>query len=357
MRHLSEGVVRRMMDEPFAFDRRDREHLSGCPSCRARLARARADHDVVSAALNMTPVATDPRSALQNLGAHRARRFSMGISLSGFGLPRLWPVLTSVAIIGLVGFSVVNGAAGAVFQVFQPSRVTPIFVTGGELSALPDLRHFGTLQQPRNVQTHSYASLAAAENASGLHVAVPMSLPSGIPARRVFQVLSGDSSAFRFSAAKAAAYARRSKRGIPAMPQAIDGSRLAVTTRAVVLAMYGGRQEIPALVIGQSRLPTVTVEGTTLHQVESYLLGIPGVPRQLADQLKTISSPATTLPIPIPLNWAYAKHVTVSGHPGLLVGDNTGVASVVVWASHGVVYGVGGALTQDQVLEIAGLLR
>jgi hypothetical protein len=47
----------------------------------------------------------------------------------------------------------------------------------------------------------------------------------------------------------------------------------------------------------------------------------------------------------------------VQGRSGLLVGDNTGVFSVVIWEENGVVYGVGGALTSGQVLHVANSLH
>ena len=43
----------------------------------------------------------------------------------------------------------------------------------------------------------------------------------------------------------------------------------------------------------------------------------------------------------------------VDGVQGVLVGDNTGLGAGVIWIKDGFVYGVGGTLSQDQVLAIA----
>jgi hypothetical protein len=49
--------------------------------------------------------------------------------------------------------------------------------------------------------------------------------------------------------------------------------------------------------------------------------------------------------------------VTVQGVQGLAVGDSTGLGSVVIWEKDGIIYGVGGPLTEDQVLDIANSLH
>ena len=67
--------------------------------------------------------------------------------------------------------------------------------------------------------------------------------------------------------------------------------------------------------------------------------------------------PSSTLPIPIPIGQAAAKNVSVHGVSGLFVGDSTGLGSAVLWQQNGLVYVVGGTLTEAEVLAVANSLR
>src|SRR5947209_6825250 len=51
MRHPSEGVLRRLLDEPAGVADPDRRHVAGCPQCLAGLAAAQEDAALVGAAL------------------------------------------------------------------------------------------------------------------------------------------------------------------------------------------------------------------------------------------------------------------------------------------------------------------
>src|SRR5215210_8093218 len=51
MRHPSEGVLRRLVDEPAGVTDDDRAHVAGCATCLQALETARADAQLVGAAL------------------------------------------------------------------------------------------------------------------------------------------------------------------------------------------------------------------------------------------------------------------------------------------------------------------
>src|SRR5687768_13861312 len=53
MRHPTDGTLRRLLDEPAGVADADREHVAGCPVCRAGLAAAQQDAAVVGAALGV----------------------------------------------------------------------------------------------------------------------------------------------------------------------------------------------------------------------------------------------------------------------------------------------------------------
>ena len=77
----------------------------------------------------------------------------------------------------------------------------------------------------------------------------------------------------------------------------------------------------------------------------------------LAAQIRAIGDPATTLPIPIPVGQAAAKNVKVHGVTGLFIGDSTGLGSGVLWQQNGLVYVVGGTLTEAETLAVANSLK
>ena len=51
MRHPTEGVLRRLLDEPAGVADSDRQHVAGCPQCLGGLAAMREDAALVDAAL------------------------------------------------------------------------------------------------------------------------------------------------------------------------------------------------------------------------------------------------------------------------------------------------------------------
>ena len=357
MKHLSDGTIRRIIDEPFASGPRDRAHLGECPACRSRIEDIRDDQAFVATAFTAPvsqPDLAAARAAIAGRRPSRRKPFAGGFPIRK---PGLIPGIASLVLAGGLIASAATGAMGSLLTVFQPTTVTPIFLERGTLSNLPQLRHLGNLVPPGNVATREYQSLSAAERASGLKILLPRSLPAGVPSNRQTGVMAAQTSSFTFSASKAAAYARSSHRRIPPIPDDLNGATLTLTTNPAVVTVYGGRADIPDLVVAETRAPALTMSGAPLQTVESYLSKIPGIPRSLVTQLKSLSKPTSTLPIPIPLNLAYASHVTINDAPGLLIGDNTGVASVVVWEKGGVVYGVGGGLTSTQVVKTAESLR
>ena len=57
MGHPTEGVLRRLLDEPAGVADSDRQHVAGCPQCLGGLASMREDAALVDAALATESVA------------------------------------------------------------------------------------------------------------------------------------------------------------------------------------------------------------------------------------------------------------------------------------------------------------
>src|SRR5829696_6798399 len=70
MRHPTEGVLRRLLDEPAGVSDPDRAHVAGCPVCLVGLAAAREDAAAVHTALRIEDgPAADVPAAWRRLSA------------------------------------------------------------------------------------------------------------------------------------------------------------------------------------------------------------------------------------------------------------------------------------------------
>ena len=93
-----------------------------------------------------------------------------------------------------------------------------------------------------------------------------------------------------------------------------------------------------------------------MKQLEDYLIAQPGISAELKAAIKAIGDPSTTLPVPIPVEFATSSSVTVQGVQGIALGDNTGVGAGVIWVKNGVVYAVVGTVKKSDAEDIANHL-
>lgn len=367
MRHLDDGTLRRIYDEPLIVSDGERAHLRSCERCRERqtsIAATARD----AAALFHTDVPTfHSAAALQRVH----RRLPEGRPVAAGRFVRwveeyrdsfragLGSAVAALALIGALLFTPAGSLAQSFITIFQPKQVTPLYVSSADLQSLPRLQQYGTVHASHVPQPREVPDAAAAAQATGMTVLTPSSLPGSIPASVTYQVVDSSTGTFTFNAVKAKRAAQRLGKSLPSIPAGINGSTLKVTTGAAVLARYGKTSEgaIPALLIGQMVAPTVSSTGVTVKELEDYVLSLPGVSPALATALRSINDPTSTLPIPIPVDKAHAEQVTIQGASGLTIGDATGLGSAVIWEKDGIIYGVGGPLPQNEVIDIARSLH
>jgi hypothetical protein len=429
MRHLDDGALRRLYDEPEAVAPADRAHAAACRRCQDEYARVASDAQATAclfATSTTLSARVDPALALQQVRRRVASEPSP--RTTGVRLPwrrpfeRMTPMyamsqhnarrvarpagalVAAAALIAALALTPAGSLAASLISIFEPQQFTAIPVTSGDLQGLPPLDSYGTMTEQQNPTHQQAASAADAAQIAGLTVRTPAALPPGVPSTVTYNVMSQGVAAFTFDAAKARAAAAKSGKTLPVMPADLDGATLRLSVGPIVVATYGGNPlgaatnsaarsgvsranapsksviaqarkninprgavaqaqanggEIPSLVIVQAPRPRLTTtNGVTVAELENYLAGQPGISPQLATEIRGIGDPSTTLPVPIPIDRFNAQHVTLAdGTDSLVVGDNTGVGSGVIWQENGMVYAVGGALTQDQVLAIANSLR
>ena len=381
MRHLDDGTLRRLADEPFAVSSVEQQHYENCSACQVRGASIRDEARSVADVLKGDDPPVRAAEAFDRFSDRVASatpppvryRFEM---LGRRAIAPVAAVLAAAAVLVLFAFTPIGTLAQNFLTIFEPKQFVAIGISKGELDYLPDLKSFGTMVQHGTPAHQEVASAAKAASLTGVPLRLPTWIPATVPRAVHYGVGARASASFTFSAAKARAYAAAARRPMPPMPRGLDGSVLTLQVGPMVVIGYGqfpqadrprpntkrgddheGIGDLPPLVIVESVSPRVTSSGATAMEIETYLLQMPGMAPQLADQIRAIGDPSTTMPIPIPIDKSYAQDVVVDGTKGLAIGDDTGVGGMIVWQKNGIVYGVGGALPQRELMEVAQSLR
>jgi hypothetical protein len=287
----------------------------------------------------------------------------------GFRLPVMRPgsrpfllaFATAVAAIALLVTAIAEGG-----NTFTPQTLTPVPVTMADMEALSQLSAYGTVTWTKQPQPQIVTSADQAQTISGLPAPKVASLPTGVSSTVTYAAMGQATAVFTFSSAKAAAAAAQAGKTLPALPAGIDGAQLTVTVGPALAEIYGNlnaaagsdptQAGLPQLIVGETSAPVATSSQVTVLQFENYLLAQPGISAELKAAIKAIGDPSTTLPIPIPVQFATSSTVTIQGVQGLALGDNTGVGAGVIWIKHGIVYGVVGTIKRDDAVNVANQL-
>lgn len=356
MRHPTDGTLRRLLDEPDAIADDVRSHAARCPVCTDGLARARADAATAAAALEPgTDPAPDVDAAWARFAAHHPVARTRAVAPPP---ARRWrrtigrPVAAvAAALVVLAGAGV--AAAADWLPIFHTEHVTTVPVATTDLVQLPDLSQYGDFTVTGQQSAHQVADAAAARAATGLAVPAVRNLPAGVSGDPVYEVAGPVTATFTFSAQKAAQAAAAAGQQPPAPPPGLDGSRLRITAGPGVAVVWPRSSQLPELLVARLTAPTVESSGVPYDTVRDYLLSLPGLPPDLAAQLRAISADATTLPLPVPANLATSSPTRVDGVAATLLTARTGTMAAVVWVKDGVVSGVAGMLPADQILAVA----
>jgi hypothetical protein len=310
--------------------------------------------------LAMPPIAVDTEKGLA--------RFSETVQLSGtratrraaprslFTTSGKW--LAAAATVVIVATTLtMTGVADSILQIFEAKQFAAVTVTTTDLQTLGQLSQFGTLTWSTKTEPHQVASLAAATAETGLP-GFSVTVPASVTAAAHYGAMSRTTATFVFDATLARASAQAIGRTAPPMPAKLDGSTLILTGGPAIVVTYGSEtMGAGTLFVGVAKAPTVGSDGATVSEIQAYLLSQPSVSPELAAQIRAMGDPASTLPVPVPMGQAAAKNVNVHGTKGLFIGDSTGLGSGVLWQQNGLVYIVGGTLTEAETIAVANSLR
>ncbi|MBV8430645.1 MAG: hypothetical protein JO244_05750 [Solirubrobacterales bacterium] len=366
MRHTSDGLLRRLDDEPLAVPDRVTDHVAGCGRCQERRAEIGRDTERAAQLFSAPQLVPDLdlawarlRPELESPGATRADRQSrpprLHRRLARF---RTMSLRTGLAIGGITIVVAGTAAAASLTTIFAPTRVAAVSLNQSDLRAIAAFTglgnsqgiggfssptgssrlRFGTLTWTSG-SALAVSSLAQAVAQAGFPVTLPTHLPPGVGAVQQFAVLPRMQAAIRFNSAAGG----------------LGGSTVALTTGPGVVTDYAGKSgtDVPTLGVATMRRPTARSAGATLGQVEAFLLRQPGIPPELAEEIRLLGDLRTTLPVPVPPG-ASVRSVQVSGWPGVLLADSSKAASAVVWEDgRGLLHAVVGILDPRDVLNVA----
>ena len=363
MRHPSDGTLRRLLDEPVGVADPDREHVADCPVCLSGLAAAREDAAVSTSALDL-PSDLDPGADLDAAWARLSQAVAAQAPSTVVPLRprRRWRgALRSpaVAAVGAVALVAGAGAAAAAdwLQVFRTERIEAVTLTQADLVQLPDLTAYGTVEVVEEPEVRVVADAEAAEQESGLPLLEVDELPRGVTDRSTISVGGQLRAEFTFSAEQAAKAAQAEGEALPPPPAGLDGSRFRLVAGPGVAEVWSADSGLPGLVVARAAAPTAFSSGVPFETARDYLLDLPGMPDEVATQLRGYSADGTTLPLPVPEDEATASDTEVDGVPATLLESRDGAFTAVVWVEQGVVTAVAGTLSADEVLSVARSLR
>ena len=359
MRHPTEGTLRRLIDEPAGVADLDREHVAGCTACLTGLAAAREDASATATALDVQPT-TDVDAAWHRLLRATAVEPHRSVATVS-STPRWRAALRSPAVAAVGVLALVTGASAAAaadwLQIFRTEQIEPVTLTQADLVQLPDLSAYGDLELVQEPAVREVTDVRAAEKATGLSVPRVVDLPRGVTGEPMIHVGGEARAVFTFSAEQAAEAAAEEGEELPPPPAGLDGNQFRLVAGPGVAQMWSSTQGIPALVVGRAVAPTAYSSGVPFETARDYLLSLPGIPEDLAIQLRGYTHDATTLPLPVPASQVRTADAEVDGVPATVFTSRDATMAGAVWVDDGIVTVVAGSLSDDEVLSVARALR
>ena len=316
MRHATEDVLRRLVDQPADVAEPDRRHVAGCPPCLAALKTAVTNQGVMGA---------EVADALHRRPSLRR--------------PAVAALATAVVLAGAT-----TAAANDWVPILATERATPVAISASELVALPDLGDYGDLVVDRGAGVHAVASAAAAAAETGLDVPHVSELPRGITGGPAYQVANQVTATFTLTPK-------------PASPPELVGTRVRLTAGPGVAAIWSKRGGVPSLIVGRAVAPSAASSGVPFERVRDHLLSLPGVPDELAARLRSFDADGSAVPLPVVSDLISTSSAQVDGTPATVLTTRDRTMAAVVWIDHGVVTVVAGSLDADEVVAVARELR
>lgn len=394
-RCLTDGELRVLVDEhaPVA-NGWERPHLHECAGCRARfnriLADSRAGADLMG---RLAPAASapDPNLVYRRMRARRAPAFtrlspSKGATVMNrfFGAPRRG-AFAGLVVVALLAVAIAAAPLGTVasdflnqFRVQQFAAITiPVDMTqfqqhDGTTTGAPP-RHGGDAATGEHGpaefngmgaftstftkdSSRKVGSVADANAHLGGTLLSPSSLPAGFSSVQP-EVYVSDAGTATYKMDVAKARQDLSGRGIDAsgLPDPATTPDVTFTANIPASAALAYQSGDKHFLVGQMASPSLDIPSSVNVEVlRNALLAMPDLPQDVVAQIRSVRDWQHTLIIPVPKD-ATTSQKTVHGAPALLISDEQG--TVVLWQKGGILHGVGGQATPDEVMAAADSLH
>jgi hypothetical protein len=362
VRHLNDGALRRLYDEPLALEEEARAHYNDCAECQARFG-AIADDARRTASVMAVPGATvDAEAALRHFKSRPVAappRLQLP-TLRRFGWRK--PAAAGLLAAALVATLALTPLAQTVQRAFEPSTVKPVSVDESDVHGLSAFSGWADVKQGGNTSLKEAASAQEAAQQSGLPA---LQVRSGLPARFAGAPVSygsvGQYSGTVVFTDKAPRQLHGTTMTVQAGPgQAIvygDVNRAMTAGKQAKSPQYAASAAGPMLAVIEMRGPKVTTSGASEATIKRVLLEQKGLSPTVREAIGSFDSPQGTLPLPIPADYASSRaSQPVNGMATTFVGDNTGLGAALIWVNpktH-VVYAIAGlGVTESDLLGVA----
>ena len=341
MRHLNDGALRRLYDEPLALEEKTRAHYNDCAECQSRFSTIADDARQTSALLAVPGATVDAQAALGRVKsaaatAPPARQLRLpAIRTLGWRKPAIAGLLAA----GLAATLAFTPLAQTVQNVFEPTQVTTVTVNEQDLQGLDVFKNWGDVKQGGNTSLKEAGSASEAAAQSGLpELRVDQAtLPAPFNVAPTSYGSVGQFSGTVTFTDKA--------------PTTLHGATLTVQAgpgQAVVYgdvnkAMTAGKQATspqeaataagPMLAIVEMQGPKVTSTGESVSTIKGVLTS-----QQISENVKvainSFDDPQGNLPIIVPKKYATSHTVTLkNGTSATFVGDSTGLGAAIIWVN------------------------
>ena len=229
--------------------------------------------------------------------------------------------------------------AASLLLFFRGQTIQPIATDYAHLQnaykTLEELEKLGSLQGTIPSKLNTVGSVSAAKSMVGFTPAQPGMFPAGInhtPA--TIRALPPTTVTLTLRKTTADAFFK-SIGSSQTLPAAYDGEQLIVAFPGVSLLEYVGSQGGGKLFVGQAGQLIVSASGNaTVTQLRDYFLTLPGLSSDTATTLKNMNAWQTTIPLGIPTDRVGWQTASVGGSfagSGVILNDNTGLGSAVLW--------------------------
>jgi hypothetical protein len=279
---------------------------------------------------------------------------------------RKW--FAAAASIAVVGFAFtlppVQAAAEAFLELFRVRQFTgvqfdPERLQSLESSGLRPEALFGEVQFDVEAVGTSYATAADAGAAAGIRVRVPAWIPQGYSSAG-FMASSQVEASMRLNTAGLQAVIDTLGLGDVELPEGLDGEIVTVRVPSIVTQTFvNGDRNVHVI---QAVSPEVALPaGVDLSKLAYAALRVLGMSRDEAYRMSVTIDWRSTLIVPVPRQAAAYRPINVAGNEGLLIEglahDEDRPGGMLMWAAGEQTFAVTGALSGEELLEIAQTLQ